>query len=265
MYSCRIWPNGQIPKLELIESDGLWAVRGAAADGRDCRFCWDWPPTYCSAHWLATPVANWSRSRDRRLPSFLDNWPQSNEHSNRYLPDSPESGWRRPESPIAVSWTPSMEYRVLAAARIPRSGLERSPRTSIAVGNPGDPPPEGTPRANQGDPPLVGCLDPQPEDPEGVRHVHSWDTLPRVPGAAPTRRLLFQTHGGSGCFLQFCRGHAAAPSSLAGRQPVYPGVHAPRGTAGYSTGPTRDRYPTAPHNPAVRPTAARRWPPGHRA
>ena len=123
-YCCAHWVRPPTAELEqpptaaitvnsvICRPESMSRAIGPAADGRTgavpengdyCQFCTKRPRTYCCAPWLAAPAASWSRSRDRRLLSFLYIAARFNEHSNRYLRLSPESRWRLLEQPIAIS------------------------------------------------------------------------------------------------------------------------------------------------------------------
>ena len=127
-------PTRGIPKLELIGSGRPQTASGGVADDPDCQFWCGRPEFNEHSNRSAGPPADWSRSRDLRLPYIMRFTRGFNEHSNSYLPDSPESGWRPPERPIAFSWTPLLVIHGPRCARIRRSGLEAIPRSPITPG-----------------------------------------------------------------------------------------------------------------------------------
>ena len=152
-----------------------------------------------------------------------------------------------------------MKTPVLEHARIPRSGLEAVPRRPITVGNPGDPPPEGTPLANQGDPLgwLSGWLATAIQTGSGMyaRMLAPASIWSRADAAIafrnPWRERLFpaRRRGAACCMRTGAADRRGVP--LVRRHQGYR-----RGTVPGPPGPGT----STPDNPAVRPTAARSGP-----
>jgi len=228
---CSFRPTGRKAKLELEGSDGLLAVRGAAADGRDCHYRSGRPETYCSAHWIWPPGQIWRTSREVRLLYLSVQRPDSmrNQVPNWPFPQKWPGG--HPSARLQFHDPPSMKTPVLVHARIPRSGLEGCPSSPITV---------------HIQEPCLSQEDPLSQPRGTLGWLSGWSPRPSRRGPAywpdrplplgwsrrRRRRLLFQDHGGRGRLHRRAGGGAPLTYGPCGSGPVYPACAGTLGTAG---------------------------------
>ena len=228
------------PMSRAIGPPPPWRTGADPEIGDYCIFWTKWPPTYCCAHWPATPVAGWSRCRHRRLLEFLCFTAGSNEQSNSYLADSPESAWRGsrdPRLPVCDSMDPPpWNHRVLSVPGSRDPGWRGRRRPRLLPDNPGDRPPPGGPQSQPRGPPWLAVWM-SAEDIQTGSSIPARLSVPARVERPPTAAIAFSEPWRERPFpappqtAVQCRRYV---QPVLGGGPVYPGCRGTLGTAGYA-------------------------------